>query len=71
MQSAKSGGRRVQCSLRRASVKMSAQTSGYKHFYFPVRARGEIGRLAFAAAKIDFEDIRLNGEEWVKEKACK
>ena len=30
-------------------------------------------RLSFAAAKIDFEDIRMNayGEEWVKEKACK
>ena len=30
-------------------------------------------RLSFAAAKIDFEDIRMNayGEEWLKEKACK
>ena len=45
--------------------------SGYKFYYFNVRARGEIGRLAFAAANIEFEDIRLQGEEWTKEKACK
>ena len=43
--------------------------SGYKLYYFPVRARGEVCRLSFAAAKIDFEDVRLNGEEWGKEKA--
>ncbi|XP_073251979.1 glutathione S-transferase-like [Porites lutea] len=43
--------------------------SGYKLYYFPARAKGEIDRWAFAAAKIDFEDIRLNfGEEWRKEK---
>ena len=45
--------------------------SGYKHYYFNFRARGEIGRLAFAAANIEFEDVRLEGEEWAKEKACK
>lgn len=46
--------------------------SGYKLYYFPARAKGEIDRWAFAAAKIDFEDIRLNfGEEWRKEKECK
>ena len=45
---------------------------GYKLYYFPVRAKGEIDRWAFSAAKIDFEDIRLNfGEEWRKEKDCK
>ena len=44
--------------------------SGYKLYYFSVRARAEICRLSFAAAKIDFEDIRLDGEEWAKEKAC-
>ena len=44
---------------------------GYKLYYFPVRARGEMDRWAFAAAKIDFEDIRLNREEWLKEKECK
>ena len=45
---------------------------GYKLYYFPARAKGEIDRWAFAAAKIDFEDIRVNfGEEWRKEKECK
>ena len=44
--------------------------SGYKLYYFPARARAEICRLSFAAAKIDFEDVRLSGEEWWdKEKA--
>ena len=44
--------------------------TGYKLYYFELRARGEICRLSFKAAKIDFEDIRLNREEWIKEKAC-
>ncbi|XP_073252276.1 probable glutathione S-transferase 9 isoform X2 [Porites lutea] len=43
--------------------------SGYKLFYFPVRGAGEKCRLAFAAAKIDYEDIRLPAEEWLQEKA--
>ena len=45
--------------------------SGYKFYYFNVRAKGEICRLAFSATNIEFEDIRLQGEEWTKEKACK
>ena len=45
--------------------------SGYQLYYFPIRGRGEIARWAFAVAKIDFEDVRLSGEEWAKEKACK
>ena len=52
-------------------LKHSAEMSGYKLFYFPSRAEGEKCRLAFAAAKIDYEDIRLPVEEWEKEKACK
>lgn len=52
--------------------------SGYKLYYFDVRGRGEICRLSFAAANIEFEDIRFTitlpsgqcGEDWVKEKAC-
>ena len=44
---------------------------GYKLYYFPARARGEMDRWAFAAAKIDFEDIRLSREKWLKEKECK
>ncbi|KAL9962486.1 hypothetical protein ACROYT_G031591 [Oculina patagonica] len=47
--------------------------SGYKLYYFDVRGKGEICRLAFAAANIDFEDIRYpvagDREEWQKEKA--
>lgn len=49
----------------------SKKMSGYKLYYFNVRAKGEICRFAFAAANIEFEDIRLQGEEWTKEKACK
>ena len=45
--------------------------SGYQLYYFPIRGRAEMARWAFAAAKIDFEDVRLSGEEWAKEKACK
>ena len=44
--------------------------SGYKFHYFNSRGRAEICRLAFAAAKIEYEDIRLNSEEWAKEKEC-
>ena len=52
-------------------LKYSAEMSGYKLFYFQSRAGGEKCRLAFAAAKIDYEDIRVPVEEWPKEKACK
>lgn len=45
--------------------------SVYKLYYFNVRGRGEICRLAFEAANIEYEDIRLDGEDWVKEKECK
>ena len=45
--------------------------SGYKLYYLPGRGRGEIVRLSFAAANIEFEDIRLAGEAWAKEKACR
>ena len=45
--------------------------SGYKLYYFAIRGRAEIDRWAFSAAKIEFEDIRLNRDEWVKEKECK
>lgn len=51
--------------------KSSAIMSGYKLYYFDVRARAEVCRLSFSAANIEFEDIRLSGEEWAKEKASK
>ncbi|KAL9962491.1 hypothetical protein ACROYT_G031596 [Oculina patagonica] len=43
--------------------------SGYKLYYFNARGGGEKCRLAFAAANIKYEDIRLDGEQWAKEKA--
>ena len=45
--------------------------SGYKLYYFPGRGKGEIVRLSLAAVNIEFEDIRLEGEAWAKEKACR
>ena len=42
----------------------------YKLYYFKARGRAEICRLAFAAAKIGFEDCRLDFEEWTKFKQC-
>lgn len=50
-------------------VTTSTEMSGYKHYYFIVRGRGEIFRLALAAANIDFEGIRMNRKQWAKEKA--
>ena len=45
--------------------------SSYKFYYFAGRGRGEICRLSFAAANIEFEDVRLDSEAWAKEKACR
>ena len=45
--------------------------SGYKLYYFQGRGGAEKCRLAFAAAKIEYEDVRVPSEEWPKEKACK
>lgn len=51
---------------------MTAQKmAGYKLYYFPARGRAEMCRLSFAAANIEFEDIRLDREEWAKEKPCR
>ena len=52
-------------------VQLQQKMSGYKLYYFPGRGRGETSRLSFAAANIEFEDIRLDGEAWAKEKACR
>ena len=50
---------------------MQQKMSGYKLYYFPGRGRGEICRLSFAAANIEFEDVRLDSEAWAKEKASR
>ncbi len=41
-------------------------TGKYKLTYFNARARGEISRLIFALAKVEYEDIRITGEQWGK-----
>ena len=55
----------------KSGTELKQKMSGYKLYYFPGRGRGEICRLALAAANLEFKDIRLAGEEWTKEKACK
>lgn len=43
----------------------------YKLTYFPIRGRGECIRMVFAAAGVEFENVRLNPEEWfTKLKQC-
>ncbi|XP_045165951.2 glutathione S-transferase 3-like isoform X1 [Mercenaria mercenaria] len=44
------------------SVKESSSTK-YRLIYFDVRGRGEIPRLLFHAAKVDFTDDRVDSEE--------
>jgi len=43
--------------------------SGFKLYYFNARGGAETCRLAFAAANIEYEDIRLDGDKWAEEKA--
>jgi hypothetical protein len=41
----------------------------YKLHYFAVRGRGELIRLLFTLAKVDFEDVRVNEhntDEWLE-----
>ncbi|XP_031552994.1 uncharacterized protein LOC116290139 [Actinia tenebrosa] len=40
----------------------------YKLYYFNARGRAEAIRLLFAAAGVQFEDVRFAGEEWAKKK---
>jgi hypothetical protein len=43
----------------------------YKLIYFKSRGRGEMIRLAFAAAGVKYEDCRLTREEFEELKASK
>ena len=36
----------------------------YKLTYFNGRGRGETARLLFAAAGVEYEDCRINKEQW-------
>ncbi len=41
----------------------------YKLYYFHFRGRAETIRLAFALGNISYEDVRLDWDQWAKEKA--
>lgn len=41
----------------------------YKLHYFNLRARGEIIRLIFAAAGVEYEDYRITFKDWPSVKA--
>lgn len=43
----------------------------YKLYYFPARGRAEVIRLIFAAAGVEYEDIRIGGTEWQQQKPSK
>ena len=42
----------------------------YILYYFNLRGRAEATRLMFKVAGVEFEDRRLNGEEWLQLKMC-
>ena len=43
----------------------------YKLTYFNLRGRAEVTRLLFAQAGVEFEDYRIEAEEWSKLKPSK
>ncbi len=38
----------------------------YKLYYFDARGRAELSRMLFALAHVDYEDIRVEADEWQK-----
>ena len=40
----------------------------YKLMYFHSRGLAEVTRYLFAAAGVEYEDVRFTGEEWEKTK---
>lgn len=43
----------------------------YKLIYFNVRGRAELTRLCFAAAGLNFDDVRIPNNEWAAMKSSK
>lgn len=43
----------------------------YKFTYFDLRGVGEVIRYIFKYANIEFEDVRIKGEDWPKVKLSK
>ena len=41
--------------------------STYKLYYFNSRGYAETSRIIFAQAGVKYEDVRISGEQWVKE----
>lgn len=40
----------------------------YKLYYFPLKGRGELIRLLFVQAGVEFEDVRVPFSEWKERK---
>ncbi len=38
----------------------------YKLTYFPARGGAEVSRFIFKQAEVEFEDVRIGGEDWAK-----